>query len=42
MLPALCLFEAEGEVAVELGAAEIGELAEAEPKDPVGQRVREV
>jgi len=42
VLAALRLLEGQREVAVELGAAEIGELAEAEPEDPVDQRVREI
>jgi hypothetical protein len=42
MLALLSGLEAQGEVAVELGAAEVRELTEAEPDDPVGQRIREV
>src|SRR6201989_3018913 len=42
VLAPLRLLEAEREVAIELRAAEIGQLTEAEPDDPVGQRVGEV
>ena len=42
VLAALGLLEGQREVAVELRAAEVGELAEAEPEDPIDQRVGEV
>src|SRR5581483_2087740 len=42
VLSALRLLEGEAEVAVELRAAEVCELAHAEPEDPVRQRVGEV
>ena len=42
VLAPLRLLEAEREIAVVLGAAEVRQLAEAEPEDAVGQRVREV
>ena len=41
VLAPLSLLEGQREVAVVLGAAEVGELAEAEPEDPVDQRVGE-
>ena len=42
VLAPLRLLEREREVTVVLGAAEVGELAQAEPEDPVDQRVGEV
>jgi hypothetical protein len=42
VLSPLRLLEAEREVSVVLGAAEIGQLSEAEPEDPVDQGVGEV
>jgi hypothetical protein len=42
VLAALGLLEAEREVAVELRAAEVRQLAQAEPEDAVGERVGEV
>ena len=42
VLAPLRLLEGEGEVAVVLGAAEVGQLAQAEPEDPVDQRVGEL
>ena len=42
VLAPLRLLEAEREVPIELRAAEIGQLTEAEPDKPVGQRVGEV
>ena len=42
VLAPLRLLERQREVAVVLGAAEVGELAEAEPEDPVDQRVGEL
>jgi hypothetical protein len=42
VLASLRLFETEREVAVEHRATEIGQLTEAEPDNPVSQRVREV
>ena len=42
VLSPLRLLEREREVTVVLGAAEVGQLAEAEPEDPVDQRVGEV
>ena len=42
VLSALSLLQAQREVAVVLGSAEVGELSHAESKDPIGQRVGEV
>ncbi len=42
VLSPLSLLEAQREVAVVLGSAEVGELSHAESKDPIGQRVREI
>ena len=42
VLSALSLLEAEREITVVLCAAEVSQLAEAEPKDPVDQRVGEL
>ena len=42
VLAPLCLLEIEREIAVELRPAEIGELTETEPNDPISQRIGEV
>jgi hypothetical protein len=42
VLSPLRLLERQREVTVVFGTAEVGQLAEAEPEDPVDQRVREV
>src|SRR5439155_1490471 len=42
VLASLSLFEAEGEVTVVLRAAEVGEVAQAEPKDAIDQRIGEL
>jgi hypothetical protein len=42
VLAALCLLQAQGKIAVELGSAEIGELSETEPDDAVSQRIGEI
>ena len=42
VLAALRLLERQREIAVVLGAAEVGELAQAEPEDPVDRRVGEL
>jgi hypothetical protein len=42
MLAPLSRFEAEGEVAVVLGATEVGQLSEAESKEAIDQRIGEL
>ena len=42
VLALLSLLEAEREVTVVLGPAEVGQLTETEPEDPIDQRIREV
>lgn len=42
MLAALRLLERQREVAVVVIATEIGQLSQAEPNDPVGQRIGEI
>jgi len=42
MLAPLGLLEAQRKVTVVLGAAEVRELSQAEPEDPIDQRIREL
>ena len=42
MLAPLGVLEAQGEVAVVLRAAEVGELTQTQPKDPIDQRIGEL
>src|SRR5271155_2949722 len=42
VLAVLSLEQAQGEVAVVLGSAEVSQLSQAEPEDAIGQRIGEV